>query len=254
MTTACVRERDQDTSTATDYLLGDMAFNDAISLAEDAYTKATGDNLSNYKTTGYCAKITHVKTSIPHTILVDFDTLNCLCNDARYRRGKVMISYTGNSLFEAGSDIMVTFDNYYIDNNLVKGLVFAKQKGLNVDNQPYMDIQVEGKILKPTSVDTIYWNANRTRTVLQGGTTAQWEDDIYEFVGTTTGRNSLLGYFAANITKPVLKTTLCRYFYQGEVEIQPQGHTMRTILLGEGNCDKETVVQIDNKNFSVSQF
>jgi hypothetical protein len=248
---SCVRERDTDTVLATDVLLGEFAYFDALNIANDANS---GENLSNYKTSGYCATITHNQLSNPRTIVIDFDTLNCLCNDGRKRRGKILVSYDGATYGADGSNINIAFDNYFIDDNLIMGTHDVICMGDNVAAQKYYNMETVGKMVKPTVLDTIYWNASRILTWTNGQTTPIWGDDSYEIVGTGNGRNSLLGYYSSNITKPIFKDPSCRFFTQGTIEMQPQGKTLRTIDLGEATCDYDATVTIDTKVYNVRLY
>ena len=91
--TSCVRERDTDITISQDQTMGEFLYTNAFDIIDDAATKNTGDLLSNYKTTGFCANITHDKVSNPRNIVVDFGTSDCLCNDGRRRNGKIIAKF-----------------------------------------------------------------------------------------------------------------------------------------------------------------
>jgi len=243
---SCVRERDTDTSMAEDEALSEFVYHDALSIADDAATKLTGETLSNYKTSGYCATITHNAGSI----VIDFDTVNCMCNDGRNRRGKILVSYTGvyNS---TGSITNISFEKYYVNDNLIMGTCDVLKKGLNVFNQSEYSLTTNGKILKGAILDTLYWNANELRTWTVGEDTPMWLDDVYEITGKSTGRNTNKIYFAANITEPIIKEVSCRYINRGKVEIQPQGKALRMLNFGEGTCENDATVEINNKRYNI---
>ncbi len=249
--TSCVRERDTDTEMSAELAMNEFVFHDASDLADDAATKSTGENLSNYKTRGYCAVLTHNKLSSPRTIVIDFGAVNCMCNDGRNRHGKILVSYTGNYQ-DSGSIHTITFDNYYVNNYAIMGSNIIENKGLNASSQPYYSSMVEGKVLRPDALDTIYYQANHTITWIQGNTTPIWGDDIYHITGTGSGRNELKTYYAMNISAPLVKDVLgCRYYTQGKIEMQPQGKALRTIDFGDGSCDNDATVTINNKVFNI---
>ena len=89
-------EQDKDTSSAEDNSLADKSFEDLGQISNEA---ASG-SMTSYKTISYdgllstCATITH--DTAQNKITVDFGTVNCLCNDSRYRRGKIFISYSNS--------------------------------------------------------------------------------------------------------------------------------------------------------------
>lgn len=248
---ACVRERDTDMSAVQDQVLGEFIFNNALEIAEDASTKKTGDNLSNYKTAGYCAAITHNELSNPRTILIDFGNVNCIGNDNRSRKGKINVAYTGNLFNDVNNVITITFDNYYIDNHQVFGQSIVTRKPNNVLLQPVFDIAVTGKYLLPNTLDTLSWNANRTRTWTKGYLTPVFEDDEFELIGTGNGVSLNRDYYAMNITKSIIKTGTCRHFTSGKLDIQPQGKSLRSVDYGNGDCDKNAVAELNTKSFNI---
>lgn len=71
--------------------------------------------------------------------------------------------------------------------------------------QPFYDIQVVGKFLKPNVLDTLVWNAERVRTWTQGSDTPIWGDDVYEWTGTGNGMNEYKMYYSMVISKPLIK-------------------------------------------------
>ncbi len=51
---------------------------------------------------GNCATIEFDIESNPKKVTIDFGETNCLCEDNRYRKGKIIVEYTGN-YYEEGS-------------------------------------------------------------------------------------------------------------------------------------------------------
>jgi len=248
---SCVRERDTETEMSAELAMNEFVFHDASNLADDAATKNTGQNLSNYKTRGYCAVLTHDKISSPRTIIIDFGAMNCMCNDGRNRHGKILVSYTGNYA-DSGSVHIITFDQYFVNDHLIMGSNIIENKGLNGASQPYYSSVIDGKVLKPTVLDTLFYHADHTITWTQGSTTPIWGDDIYQISGTASGRNEFKTFYAATISEPIIKEVLgCRYYNKGKMEMQPQGKALRTIDFGDGSCDNDATVTINTKVFNI---
>lgn len=248
---SCVRERDYDIDLAQDETVGDFVYNDAFHIACDAATKGTGELLANYKAAGYCATLVHDTFSSPRTILVDFGTVNCMCNDGRTRRGKILVSYT-LPYADSGNIISFNFDQYFVNDYHVMGTQVIENKGKNVLNQTYFSQDVQGKILSAdTSIkDTLEFVAERKITWVAGEGTPMWFDDRYETVGFGHGWGVRHEYFAMNVTEPLVRDVLCRYYTAGKVELQPQGKALRTIDYGDGECDQDASVEINNKRFA----
>jgi hypothetical protein len=252
-TISCVRERDTETEIASDNVFGEFIYNDVATIMDDANDKNPGEQLSNYKTTSNCATISKTSVGTTNTITVDFGPTNCICSDGRNRRGKINLLFTGN-YHDVGSNHQITFDNYFINNNHVKGTKTVTNMGLNNSSQNYYTIVTNGQIVKADSQGTITWNANRTRTWIAGEGTAQWTDDVYKITGTGNGTNKNGVQYSTNITKPLIKAMplVCKYVSEGTIEMQPQGKALRTIDFGTGDCDNIATVVINNKTYNIN--
>lgn len=248
---ACVRERDTDIDVVKEEVLGEMIYDNALSIVDDAATKNTGELLANYKTAGYCATIVHDTISFPRSITIDFGPTNCLGNDGRYRKGKITATYTANYYSDTNNSVTINFQSYYVDDIFVGGMMNVNSRGHNLVNQKYFEIETEGKFVKTINADTVYWNASRTRTWIQGQDTPIWGDDIYQLEGKGNGLNGNKQYYSMNITKPLIRDLSCRYITQGEIEMQPEGKTLRSLDYGDGSCDKKATVLVDKKAYNV---
>ncbi len=248
---SCVRERDTDVSVAEQQVMGEFIYSNALEIADDAATKKTGENLSNFKTSGYCASITHDDVSMPRIIIIDFGPINCMCNDGRNRKGKIVVSYTGNQYLDSNGEVSIKFDQYFVNDYQVFGTKTVTNRGHNLLGQPYYDIKVAGKFLKPNVLDTLVWNADRIRTWTQGSETPVWGDDVYEWTGTGNGMNEFKMYYSMVISKPLVKEQGCRYVQKGKIELQAQGKAMISLDYGDGNCDTGATVLMNNKSYHI---
>jgi hypothetical protein len=246
-----VKNTDKDTEAASDNSLGEFIYDDVNNIADDASGKKTGDNLGNYKTASNCATVTHDTLSSPKLITVDFGTTNCLCNDGRYRRGKVLVSYTGKYK-DSGSVRTITFDNYYVNNNKVLGSRTVSNMGHNANNQTYFNIAVNGLIIKANTLDSVIWNSNRVRTWIQGEGTPTWADDVYEITGSGNGQRANGNTWTMNIIQPLVRDLSCNWISAGTMELQPTGKALRTIDFGNGSCDNEATVTINGNVYTIT--
>lgn len=243
--------KDNDTEVASDNSLGEFVYEDVNNIVDDASNKGTGENLGNYKTASNCATVTHDTLSSPKTITVDFGSTNCLCNDGRYRRGKVLVSYTGKYK-DSGSVRTITFDNYFINNNQVLGSRMVSNMGHNANNQMYFTIVVNGLILKANTLDSVIWNSNRVRTWVQGEGTPNWSDDVYQITGNGNGQRANGNTWTMNIIQPLVRDLSCNWISAGTIELQPTGKALRTIDFGNGNCDNQATVTINGNVYNIT--
>lgn len=249
---SCVRERDYNIELAKDETIGDFVYSDAFHIVCDASTKSTGETLANYKTTGYCATLTHDSVSNPKSLIIDFGNVNCLCNDSRSRRGRIVVNYT-TKFSDSGNVITFNFDNYFVNDTRIMGTQVVENKGKNILGHTFFTQMTEGKLLKAdtTIKDTLFWNADREITWMEGEGTPMWFDDVYETVGTGYGWGVRHEYYAMNITKPLIREVMCRFIKGGKVELQPQGKALRTIDYGNGECDNQASIEINAKRFAI---
>lgn len=252
---SCKRDRiknnDTDTSYAIDNALSEFAYNDALNISDEASTLNTGENLGNYKTASNCATVTHDTTTTPKTITINFGLTNCLCNDGRYRKGKIEVSYTGHYK-DSGMVRTITFDNYFVNNNQILGSKTIQNMGHNSSNQTYFTITINGLIIKATTGDSIIWNQNRVRTYTAGENTANKLDDVYSITGSGTGTKANGISYTMTITQPLVKAISCSWIEAGEIQIQPTGGNLKTINYGNGTCDDQATVTINGATYPIT--
>ena len=243
--------KDSDTTIAADNALSEFIYEDADHIADDASGKQTGENLGNYKTASNCATVTHDTLSNPKTITVDFGPTNCLCNDGRYRRGKVLVTYTGKYR-DSGTVRTLGFDNYYVNNNQVLGSRTVTNMGHNAQNQTYFNINVNGLIIKANTQDSVIWNSSRVRTWTMGEATSTWADDVYEVTGNASGQKANGQTWTMSITSPLKRDLSCNWISAGTIELQPTGKPLRTIDFGNGTCDNQATVTINGTAYNIT--
>jgi hypothetical protein len=242
---SCRRENDEkESGTAADNSLAEQTFDDVKSIAD----QAADGNLTSYKTGGLlsvCATVTHDTLSDPRMLTIDFGTVNCLCNDGRNRRGKILVSYSGRYK-DQGSVHTITFDKYYVNDNHVMGSKIVTNEGPDGNGNIYYTVVIDGSIGLADSSGTLTFVSNRTRTWVAGYSTPEWMDDAYEITGTASGTRPDGGSFSAEIITPLRKEISCRWIVSGVMEFTPGDKPTRTIDFGNGDCDDQAVVSIGN--------
>ncbi len=181
---------DEDTGYAADHASLEKTFSDAQSIADEADDAGTGGSMASYRIAGggptvlgQCANIIKDTTTNTHKLTVDFGATNCLCKDGNYRRGKIIIAYTGRYR-DMGHIHTISFDNYFVNDNQVTGTKTVSYNSNDAAGNPKYDISVDGQIILANSAGTLSWTSTRTRTWLQGYTTKDWSDDVYEISGS----------------------------------------------------------------------
>jgi hypothetical protein len=256
---------DNDTQPAQDNSMAESNYNDANTMVDASVT--LGSSFSFRMATnqagariedvlGGCTQVSVDTTSSPRKVTIDFGTTNCECADGRKRRGKIIATWTGRYR-DQGTVIIITFDNYFVNDNQVKGTHKTTNLGLNNNARPVFKIEVDGSIVKANNGGTITWTSTRQREWLQGfHTPLNILDDIYAITGTASGTLASGQAYTIAITQPLLRNMSCYWFESGKVEVTPEGRLTRMLDYGSSGCDNKATVTIyhtsGNTTFNVT--
>jgi hypothetical protein len=221
-----------DTNIASDHSLAEKTFDDAQAIGDAGNAATNGGTI--YRTTattvGGCATVTHSTG----TITVDFGPTNCLCADGRYRRGKIVVTYSG-VYADSGSTHTITFVDYYQNDNHVVGTKTVTNMGHNTSGQPYFNVTVSGTVTRTSGV-VITCAYNRVRTWTAGYTTlTDRSDDVYSITGggtiTRTAASGAAVDATIAITSPLIVAASCEWIEAGTITYTWGSHT-RTLNYG----------------------
>ena len=221
--------------------LSEADYNDVGNIVDEA---ASGEVVS-YKTG--CATVTHDSTSNPRKIIIDFGTVNCLCRDGKNRKGKIIVSYTGRYR-NAGTVITTGFDNYFVNDNQVKGTHTVTNKGLNSQGQPYFTVDVNGSIELSGGRGTITRTSLRTRTWVAGYNTLKASDDVYTISGSAKTVGPKGNESTATIRKDLRVEIGCSNIVSGVLDFESSNRPNKVVSIdyGNGTCDRLAVVTLPN--------
>lgn len=229
--------------------------NDVISIA-DAAANTGGVNLRSTATTattiGGCATVTNDTSVTPHVLTINFGTSDCTCADYKNRRGEIIVTYTGRYK-DSGSTHTITYSNYFVNDNQVKGIKTVTNMGTNTSGRVYYDVTVnDTMVLANDSIIT--WTGNRVRTWDSGYSTPIRSDDVYLITGTTTLTRANGHTFTFDITTPLQVANSCPYIEAGIVSISSSTFAAgaRTLNYGDGNCDDEAQLTIGTVTYNIT--
>ncbi len=171
------------------------------------------------------------------TLTIDFGPTNCLCRDGRYRRGQIVVVFTGADR-RRHSGAVVTRVNYFVNDNQHTGTRIFTDKGQGSFS---LDVQ-NASIITPEG--THAWTSHREYTRLAGFGTPLLADDVYAVTGTAEGTNRKGVSYSATIAEPlrkVLSPGCARHFVAGTVNLS--NSRGRTALL---NYDPTNSQACDN--------
>lgn len=263
-------EEDNDTSSASDHSFAEGSFNDLSTIAEQASSgtmttiRNGGDDASLLS---LCATITFDTLNMSNidTMTVDFGPTNCLCSDQRYRRGKLIVSYTGGLHYrDSGLTATITPSNYFVNNNQLLGSKTVINRGHINSGRLQWDITVNGTVILANNGGTITWNTSKTKVLLTGETVynapINWNIASWQITGTVTGTAANGEGFTVTTTSPLVRDMTCttyrRYFRSGTFEFAPGTRPVRYVDFGTGinnnECDNKATVTVNNNVYIVT--
>lgn len=240
-------ETDRDTGSASDNALAEASFTDVNTISDEAAKGGSDANILNA-----CATVTYTAGPTDTTMIIDFGAVNCLCKDNRYRRGQILVTWSG-AYKDPGHVHTITFNNYFVNDNQIFGTKTVTNNGLNQGGNLSYSIDVNGGIILSAvnGGGTISWTSQRTREFIEGSSTDTRLDDVYLITGSANGISAQGNSFTALITNAVRKEMACYYLVSGTIEFSPSGKAKRIIDFGNGTCDNDATVTINGNVYSI---
>lgn len=246
---ACRKDKDEavdlDYTSASDNARAEDAFSDMLTEVDKAVDanglRGTDDD---------CAPVVTFDTiANPHTITIDFGTVNCTANNGRQRRGRIHASYTGHYR-DPGTVITITPDGYYVNDNHVEGSKTVTNLGENGDGHLQFNVVVNGTLTAGDGSWTATHQADRTRTWIEGEGTQNIFDDVYLITGGGSGVNRNGNAYTVSITNALRVQVGCPFITAGTVDVDPANKPTRTIDYGNGSCDGTLTVTVNGQSFT----
>lgn len=184
------------------------------------------------------------------TLIVDWGTTNCSCNDGKNRRGKIITTWTG-SYYVQGSVIKHVPDNYYVNDNKFEGEMTVTNMGNNSSNQPYYNVNINGTATLTTG-EIVTYTSTRVRTFTAGYNTQLWfMDDEYDIIGTASASVVNGEGYNAVVVQPLHVKVGCPYITKGVLNFTPTNLPLRVIDYGDGTCDYKFTVTINGQTYTI---
>lgn len=248
---AIEEEAGTDQAVATDSEEGETISSEASNIADGAARGTSIVGRSSAADGGYellsnCATISHDTTTTPRSLVIDYGTTNCLCNDGKNRRGRILVSYTGR-YFEIGSVKTMTFDNFYRNDKKVEGTRKITNNGLNSSGRMNWTIVATNMRVTRPDGTTHTWNSTRNREMLAGYDTPAMSDDEYQVTGNGSGTNARGINYTAEITTPLHRMMSCRWFDKGIMTLTRNNGSSRTVDFGDGTCDDQATITVTGR-------
>jgi hypothetical protein len=250
-----------DTSYSSQSATAEKSYNDAGTIADNAVQNVANGSGINYRTMGtgtHAAHITHSGDSI----IIDFGPHDTLCGDGVYRRGKIIVTFSGHSvhhlLDSAGAYRQITFDSFYQADNQILGTHLIKCLG-SVSGHIEDSIIVNGSIVLADGSGTIGWVSNRLRTweVLATSSTAAFFDSSVVTVSAQSTLTKPSGAVYVISTKYPLKQAMnCWWVESGTLKYSLPGGDSALVNYDypnnypNGACDREAQLTYNGHTYN----
>ena len=235
------------TQATQDHLFAEQTFSDIGRIVEEGFL-ASGANKSYPKYT-----IKDQDTSNPDTLIINYGSNNHPYLNSILRRGKIIVTYTGK-YFNYLSEITTTFDNYYVNNNLIQGERVVTNQGINSKGNMWFTIAVKNASIV-TNNGIINWSSNKTREWVSGiATYGDITDDKYKVTGSANGIGVNNNSFSLQITDTLNIDLGCLpscVVKSGTAKISPNGYVDRIINYGDSLCECNFNITINGTNYPI---
>lgn len=261
--TSCLKNRlKKDQSALVNYKI-ETAFDEMTNISDQAITgnmvyyksgqvivAKPGQNIA-FEKADCNVIITIDTTSSTKSVTVDYGSSNCTCNDGKTRRGKIVTTFTGQYI-APGTIITHTPVDYYVNDIKYEGTKTVQNMGLNSNNQPYFNVQIDGTATLESG-EVVDYTSTRVRTWTNGfNTLLNRFDDEYDITGTSEAIFSSGEGYTGNTTSPIHIKVGCGFPVSGTLDITPTGKPVRQINYGDGTCDYSFTVTVSGYTFTIN--
>lgn len=188
-----------------------------------------------------CAKVTTVAGTDSYTKTIDFGIVGCTMPNGNVLKGKIIISFSKNTLASLKT-ISYTLEGFYHNDKLIEGnrtiTHEMKSTELLATSHPVTTHSIDVKVTFPDG--KIYTRVGtRVREMTEGyATIGNWEDNVFVVTGNHVTDFPNGSIFTTTIQTPLVFKSICRkpFPVQGVVEINKNGG-IATLDYGNGECD-----------------
>lgn len=175
------------------------------------------------------------------TLIINFGEENYL-HLGHLKRGEI-ISIYNKFIYNSNSQISTTFNNFYINNNLIQGKMYLENNGSNQNGFPEFSLTVDSMSMYTNNGSIDISNGNYIKQLVSGyNTQYQYLDNIYKLTGNAQGNSSNNNNFSLEISNSLNMNLSCFessscIITEGTSRLIPDGYEERIINYGNNSCD-----------------
>lgn len=179
----------------------------------------------------------------PRVITIDYGEENCQIRPNLTKRGKVIVTLS-DSMSTVNSQRIISFDSFYINDNLVTGERVLTTLGMNEDGYFVFDIANDFSIGDWSRV------TNGSKTFIEGFETPGYQDNVFLIDGSSTTTRATGLVINRTITESLRVDRSCGYITEGTVSIT-WNEEAASIDFGDGSCDNIAVITRNDQEFEI---
>ena len=177
------------------------------------------------------------QTQYPDSMVMNYG-MGTQLNNGRVMSGS-MIIHTSEEPNGNGYSREITYGNFSVDSMSIMGMT---QVFITGDHQNGGSHMISGDlIITMPDGTTIHRESEIVREWIAGSeTNLNQTDDIMQVTGhviNTVNENGTETVYRKDIIEPLIKSSSCRYFSQGIIELTMSGSIIATLDYGNGECD-----------------
>lgn len=175
------------------------------------------------------------------TLIINFGEENFL-HLGHLKRGEIILIYN-KFIYNTGAQITTTFNNFYINNNLIQGKIHLENNGFNQNGFPEFSLTVDSMSMYTNNGSIDISNGNYIKQLVSGyNTQYQYLDNIYKLTGNAQGNSSNNNNFSLEISDSLNMNLSCFessscIITEGTSKLIPDGYEERIINYGNNSCD-----------------
>ena len=175
------------------------------------------------------------------TLIINFGEENYL-HLGHLKRGEI-ISIYNKFIYNSNAQITTTFNNFYINNNLIQGKMQLKNNGSNQNGFQEFALTVDSMSMYTNNGSIDISSGNYIKELVSGNNTQyQYLDNIYKLTGNAQGNSSNNNNFSIeisdslNINLSCFESSSC-VITGGTSKLTTDGYEDRIINYGDNTCD-----------------
>ena len=186
-----------------------------------------------------------IGNTFPKTVYMDYGTINCKGDEGLNRRGQ-MIATFDRPYTDPGCVVDIIFNEFYIDELRVDGVLQLINNGQNSNNQvTYSFNSVSLQYTDENTTSSHSFNPQLTISQIEGADTKEDQsDEKFAFSGICNGVAADGSSFDIEVNQTLLLISKCRWFVSGTANVNSSDGSF-TVDFGDGSCDN--LILLSNK-------